>query len=295
MYIITRLYGLKMFKLTCEALQLLDSFHNYALRSILGLPKYTATAALYILTGQLPIQAQLTIKQLCFLRSLLESSPCRDIVIRQYVTKVGKTNSLIPLLAQLLYDHNLPTIMDLFLNAPSKEKWKVLVKTAVTTKATTEVNASASGKSTLNLLATPFKAGKLHPSLEAIYNVRQVARVAVKLKILTKTYPLQDNWMRIGKVKSAGCKLCDSAVEDTNHFVLSCPALEEVRQKYRSVISSAAGPHQLRELLNPSSHSSPIQNEQKTTDLLFALHLKRHNILNPKEEKETNHPVVKHP
>ena len=121
----------------------------------------------------------------------------------------------------------------------------------LSTKATSEVNASAFGKSTLNLLETLFKAGTLHPSLEAIYNIRQVARVAVKLKILTKTYPLEDTRMRIGKVRSAICKLCDLAVEDTEHFVLSCPALEEVREKYRSVISSAAGPHHLTELLNP--------------------------------------------
>ena len=62
-YVIPRfLYGLEVVKIKCTGRDKLETFHSFALKCILELPKWTATLALYILTEQLPINYQLDIK-----------------------------------------------------------------------------------------------------------------------------------------------------------------------------------------------------------------------------------------
>ena len=56
-YIVPKaLYGLEAIRITDSAKTKLVTFHRSALRSILGLPNWTAVPALHLLSGQLPIE-----------------------------------------------------------------------------------------------------------------------------------------------------------------------------------------------------------------------------------------------
>ena len=229
------LYGLEAIRLTNQGITKLETFHSYALRCILGLPQYTATASLYIITGEMPIENQLDIRYLSFLQSLLSVQPCRDIVLRQYVTKSPKSNSLINTFRDKLYKYGLPTIYELYVNTPTKEVWKKMVKTAVIAHVEEMIWDAASQKSTLTFLEKSFHYRETHPVVGLVENSRQVTRANVKTRLLTKTYPIQETRHRVKRANNPSCLLCQHHSEDTLHFILKCPALDETRQRYLTV------------------------------------------------------------
>ena len=282
-YIVPRLlYGLEAIKLTDQAISKLEVFHRYALRSILGLPGYTATPALHILTGQLPMENQLDIKYLTFLRSLLSVEPCREIILRQYANKTAKSNSLINTFRKKLFKYDLPTVYDLYTNTPSKDEWKKRVKSAVISKATDEIVNAAVQKSTLGFISKCFKHKEVHPVVAQVENHRQVTRANIKTRLLTKTYPIQETRQRVKKASHPTCPLCQYHTEDTAHFVLECPELEGVRRKYLIIHTLQPNQVLLCETILDSRLACTLNPdldverwERLTRDFLYALHLHR--------------------
>ena len=97
-YVIPRaLYGLETTSITEASRKKLVAFHKTTIRRLLGLPTWVGTPALYIISGQLPIEAQLDIKILTFIQKLLNIQPTRNILLHQYATKNHSSNSKIVL------------------------------------------------------------------------------------------------------------------------------------------------------------------------------------------------------
>ena len=88
----------------------------------------------YILTGELLIKAQLNIKTLTFIRSLLLTQPTQEIILRQYVMKDSKTHSQVKIFKENIFFYELPSILQLYVNTPTKAAWKTMVKIAVIRK-----------------------------------------------------------------------------------------------------------------------------------------------------------------
>ena len=81
--------------------------------------------------------------------------------------------------------------------------------------------------------------GKPH-NLWKVVNSRtfEVRKAEVKARVLTETYTLQSKAAKYNKNETTPtCQLCENAVEDTEHFVLHCPATHDVRAKHMSTLT----------------------------------------------------------
>ena len=292
-YVIPRaLYGLEAVKITETAKTKLATFHKYVLRCILGLPKWTATPALYIISGQLPIELQMDVRSLSFLRSLMSIDPTRDILLRQFVVKSSSSNSLAISFTEKLHQYHLPSIYDLYIDIPDKLKWKKEVKRKVISNASENISEDASVMSTLKFLHKEFKYNESHPVAQFVQNTRQVTRACIKIMVLTGTYPLQISRFKMKKVDSALCPLCHQEEEDTEHFIESCSKLRDTRQAYKARLNALlptpllTSPTQAildsRHLmtLHPATKILVKDLEEVTRDMIFALHMKRSTLLN---------------
>ena len=98
---------------------------------------------------------------------------------------------------------------------------------AVLAQAERDIQEEASTKSTLNSLNTAFSC------LAMVENPNQVTRSNIKCRLLVDVYPIQTVMLRTRQTKSDICTLCNmKQAEDRVHFILVCPALQTVRDKY---------------------------------------------------------------
>ena len=64
------------------------------------------------------------------------------------------------------------------------------------------------------------------------YQLKDVTKARVKAKLLTGSYPLLSNKAKFNKSEvDPTSKLFNSSPENTYHFLLTCPALEDRRKK----------------------------------------------------------------
>ena len=301
-YVLSRAtFGLDTIVATITALKPLEQFHKKAIRSMLGLPERTAIAALYILSGILPMQHTLHIQALKFLLSLMTDETTREVILRQYIMKTKRSASWVTHIERILSRYNLPTIPDLHMSPPTKLQWKRMVNEAVYLAASQEIAKEALSRSTLGLLNPLFTARTPHNALCHIENPLQVARANTKIRLLVDVYPLATVQKRMKQIDGDICSLCDlGETEDRLHFLTRCPALSEVRTKYLHRILALI-PHTddldtenldqfLVGLILDPSHPDVAEIhildpsvipevETITRDYIFALHLKRTNIV----------------
>ena len=215
-------------------------------------------------------------------------------MLYQYATKKPTSNSLIILYKKKLEQYNLPSITELYQNTPQKHSWKKIVKDSVIKITTNLITKNAQDMSSLKYLWKSFEYNTIHPVVNYIDNPRQVACATVKSLLLTGTYPLQTARYRMKKATSPLCLLCQLDIEDTMHFVLTCPHLDHIRAKYLPHIKKDFPGHTdtllLQALMDTSilfkqhkkkENVDQIRIENITRDYMFALHLERSQRLKP--------------
>ena len=147
--------------------------------------------------------------------------------------------------------------------------------------------------------------GKVHPlakSKSTTYNIRDIARIPIRLKIVTGNYILQSNKAAFSKkTTSPNCLLCKKFEETTTHFILVCEKLEETRTPIISKIIQEVSSifaelklcrkiNLLEIIINPFAYVAgdedtnlidSISNslEPICRQLLYALHNKRYSLL----------------
>ncbi len=91
----------------------------------------------------------------------------------------------------------------------------------------------AGNKSSLKYLRLDLcKEGHPHPIWTSCPNhTRAIQATALRAKLLTGTYPLQYNLKKTNQHDSDTCRLCGRGCEDMHHFLLACPATDDVREK----------------------------------------------------------------
>ena len=305
-YVLSRaLYGLEAISLTDSAIKDLELFHRKSLRSIIGLPERSAISALHVLSGKLPLRNILHIRILGFLWSLMNSEVTRDVIIRQYAMKKASSASWIVGIKKVLQKYNLPSIYDISCNLPSKTEWKTQVKAAVHTVANAEIAQDATQKSTLRYLNPETRLGVPHRSLEGIDNPFKVTRANIKVRVLIDVYPLQAVLYRMKLVANDLCPVCDDGSrEDVDHFLASCGAYVDVRNKYMArflpilgldTTETVASGKLLVGLILDATHpdvETHIQLEEDrisaledvSRDYIYAMHLKRTAIVKSKNQ-----------
>jgi hypothetical protein len=147
--------------------------------------------------------------------------------------------------------------------------------------------------------------GKVHPLAKSTtYNIRGIARIPIRLKIVTGNYILQSDKSAFSKKSTSPiCLLCKKSEETTTHFLTVCEKLEETRtpilNKIIQEVSNIFAEQKLggkidllQIIINPFAYMYVAGDEDtKLTDsisnslepicrrLLYALHNKRYALL----------------
>jgi hypothetical protein len=215
-------YGIEAITFSIPSIKPLEMFHRSCLRNILSLPQCTAIPA-HIVTDRLLMEAVLDIKVITFLHSLLATpGPTREVVIQQYIMKASP--SWVTQARTTLRKSSLPSLSDLAFSDSSKEEWKKVVKQAIY------------NKSSLSYLAPNFTHGTVHSCISSARTPREVTRANVKLRLLTGSYNLQKQSLKFKEKSDSSCPICNAVEENTQHFLLDCPPLEDVRVPYMRFI-----------------------------------------------------------
>ena len=109
--------------LTKTQLSQLKRYHLRTLRQIQGLPQLTASSAVYMLLGALPIEAEIHKKQLSLLYAVINCDiKClRDVVQRQLACSFNNEYSFFYMVAKVLEQYSLPNLSNLMASDIGKE------------------------------------------------------------------------------------------------------------------------------------------------------------------------------
>ena len=298
------LYGLECLMLRKQDHQKLNQYQRKVLKCIMHLPERTANSGVYLLSGQLPIEADIEKKYLTQLMNILRSEGVeKELAWRQLSVKDTKSKSWFIYVSNILSKYNLPSIYDLLENPVSKLKWRETVKSAVSRFWEAEIKKDGMQKSTLKHLSFDnFRIGKPHFIWEsASLDTLQVKKAGVKANLLTGTYKLQATVSKYqGGTVSARCRMCNSEEENLQHFLLDCSSLTETREKFIASIYQILEKLELAvffktnkcyflQLVLDSTHPMlplRVQNQETgalleatTRSLCYALHCKRSALL----------------
>lgn len=111
----------------------------------------------------------------------------------------------------------------------------------------TKIEEEADGKSSLNLMSRLMKPDAVADVWEASREtIIETTKAQFKARILTGSYRLQAVAKRQNQHEIDGkCNLCRLEDEDRRHFVVTCPALENIRQTLGTKIADFLQRHNL--------------------------------------------------
>ncbi|CAC5371114.1 unnamed protein product [Mytilus coruscus] len=108
------LYGLELVTPSGKKLDIIDIFHKKCIKQLLSLPTSTATPAIYILSGQLPIEGQIHKKILSLFGNICRQphdSLEKQIAYRQLLMKTDDSHSWFIIVKTILAKYNLPSAL----------------------------------------------------------------------------------------------------------------------------------------------------------------------------------------
>ncbi|CAC5387641.1 unnamed protein product [Mytilus coruscus] len=216
-------------------------------------------------------------------------------------------NTFISRLETALSKYKLPKAQELLLVKPTREKWKTTVKCAIQQYWAEKWEIEKSDKSTMkyiNIKTRPI--GNPHQIWKfTSNNTLEVKKAEIKGKLITRTYTLQIDRAKFSRnVEQDMCLLCNSATEDTEHFMLECNALKTERDKHLTTLKSYvinnignkifdkivdeglmvqfimdSSSEKIKQIVN-IKHQNIRDIENITRTLCYGLHTKRTTLLN---------------
>jgi hypothetical protein len=283
----------------------LGKYHKRVLKKIQHLPDRTADEAVFLLIGQLPIEGVLDKRRLTTFGAIINGDCIeKDIARRQLAVKDNKSSSWFIKVSDDLSKYGLPDAHTLLNDPPKKTTWKTNVDNAVDAYWFAKLKEGAKEKSSLKY-ANWDHGDHLRPHhvwSTVNLNVKDVQRAAVKVRLLTGTYTLQEKKAAYYPGTEATCLLCKKTPETMEHFLLQCEALQATRQHYLQQVQSAVeeaysestwgavhSNNVLMQLIldctyngvlpSPPCASGLASIESATRRLCFALHLMREALI----------------
>ena len=218
-------------------------FHRKILRGILKLGPVSPIPPLYFLLGELPVEAMIHLDTLTLFWSIWANPQTKIYEIIKYLLMMSKPNSLtwaahVRLLCQI---YQLPDPLAL-ISGPlwSKDRWKMMTKTAVITHHERKLRDKAATNSKLGFLNVKASglSGRPHPVLFGVFTTQEVMRTRVHLKMLAGDYPCSA-YIGSDRGQDTSCKLCKvlhpqhpPPTDDLVHVLTECRVLSDTRSRY---------------------------------------------------------------
>ena len=235
----TLLYGLEALVLTKKEVTKLELYHRQNLRCMLHFPRSVATPALHLLTGIPPIEAEIHIRSLSLLRNIVSpdtSSPpscfINEYMFRQFAVENDNPSSWTTYIRTLIKQYNLPSVLELFQNPPTKSHWCKTINKAVHLWWTSHLKDNAYDRPSMSYINLDHcGTGRLHPALKDMSCPLAVKKATIKSLLLVNRYPLT-TCRTSGTRQRLLCPLCETEPESITHFILLCPKLRKSRTPY---------------------------------------------------------------
>ncbi len=257
-YILPRLlFGLEAVTLTKDNINEMDKAHRNLIRSVQSLPRNTATEAIYLMSGCLPLLAEINIKRLSLLGAVARlpfENPLRTIALSQLALRHPTSHSWFAQTFYLAESYGID-IENHFAHPAEKDKWKAEIHDKVKQKHQAEILTGACSKSSLRMM--DLESVELTPQPHPIwqncgYDQTSIHKAAYRAKMLSGGYLLQATLAKKSTIdRDPTCKLCKEGHEDIRHFIWTCPALQHVREDDIPKIKETL---QKLELDQPKSH-----------------------------------------
>ena len=222
----------------------LETFQKKIIKQILNIPSNTADSAVYVLSGLLPIEAQIDKKILTLFNNICrqeDSSVEKQIAWRQLTVKTLKSNSWFIAVKKILWKYKLEDISFYLENPITKIKWKNEINKVVNEFWHEEISSVVPYYEKLCFMNCElYTPGKIHPHLQLdTQSVKDNTRLPSKLKFLCGSYVLQANRHKFNKSEvDPTCVLCKRSEENIEHFLLTCSSLSTVRDPILKDIQS---------------------------------------------------------
>ncbi|CAC5401005.1 unnamed protein product [Mytilus coruscus] len=298
------LYGLELILPTTSSLTLLENFQKKLLKQILSLPTCVADITVNILTGILPIEAQVHIRALGLFNNICnqpDDSVEKSLAKRQLIIKNDESSSWFIAIKHMLRKYDLQEA-SWYLNKPVKKTvWTSTIKKTIYNHWNRSIVQLQPLYKGLNFLTTEnLRTGDIHPLFKInCHSTIDTARLPVKLKLLTGSYILQSKRIRMFKDETdPKCLLCAKEEENIEHFILKCESLRIVRNAILQEITTTLNAmgiqfdelstnEKLQHILDLTpiakakklSPVSVVQIERLTRRLLYQLHIARYKML----------------
>ncbi len=233
------LFGLETVNLRQEEIKQLDAYGRKILKAIQHLPDRTANEAVYLLMGEVPIQAKIERQSLILLANIARSGGIeKEIGLRQLSIKKKTSNSWFTQVDHVLSKYGLKSAIQVLLDPPSADAWKDEIDIAIWNFWQSQWITSASKKSSLRYINLDLNYKKPHHVWTSVQpNPRDVKAASIKVKLLTGTYTLQSNRARFNQYDvNPTCLLCHKEPETREHFLTRCDVFHTTRNKYLEML-----------------------------------------------------------
>ena len=230
------MYGMELLTPRDAQLDSLEKFQKKMVKQLLSLPMNTPDPAVYILSGLLPIEAQLHTKVLTFYNNICqqsEESLEKRLARRQLHVKSTNSSSWFIDVQRIILKYNLGDAREWLDDKTKKTKKNNSIKNEINKYWAEKISIDASLYNSLKYLNTNVtKLGKVHRLLRVkCQSAGDVQRIPTKLRLMTGTYILQPMRHRIFREgPETACAACGESEETATHLLLECEAWHISRQ-----------------------------------------------------------------
>ena len=294
------IFGLESVVLKRKDLDALNQFHKSMLKNLQNLPERTADAAVYLLSGQLPVETDIHYQILVRLGNILRNDCIeKEICIRQILIKPNNSNSWFIYAKNILDKYELDSIYSLIENVPSPGVWKRTVRSKINLHWKRLIENDSKTKTSLAYLNCTMIPGEIHNIWSSAgFNSNAIKKASIKARLAAGVYVLQKDRSKFyGSRENPLCYMCADGIEDQEHYILNCSKLSNIRlpflqclrnmvQNFSISISNFIEDNNLllQLILDPTHPSIPIklqsrdiskQIETISRGLCYALHRER--------------------
>ncbi|CAG2198574.1 unnamed protein product [Mytilus edulis] len=254
-------YGLEILLPSGRILDSIHQFHKKMIKQILSLAKNTADPAVYILSGSLPMEAELHLKALSLYGNITRADRSTiewRLAERQLHLKTNQSNSWFIQIKKICLKYDILDCQDFLNNPLGKLQWKSLITKKIHTYWNDKINKESEKYSSLKYISGEYMAKRIHPILTTnTSNCRDIIKLPIRTRFATGNYILQTNRAKFNQNDvSAVCRVCGKEDETISHFLISCTPLETERM---SLLKSLREQYiKVLELLNINMHDIDV-------------------------------------
>ena len=235
LYVVPRLlHGLEATVLQKSDINELDKFFKKLLRQIQHLPESTATEAIYLMLGALPIEAEIHARMLSLfgnITRLKSGDALKELARRQLAMSSSNPDSWFTHLEEIATTYEIDLHQALQMPWP-KNSWKSFCKNVVKCHWSNKMLTNASQKSTLKHIVW-------NNWIEQAHGVWRVCRerpflteaASTRARILVSRINIQASSWKKHKGEDPRCPMCEEEEEDIQHLLVSCPATHAIREE----------------------------------------------------------------